>query len=170
MQRLGLLESDKDYLITIKDLEEYGIDIPDNYKAYETGSRVSWLDGSMIIEYEYEQIDNGEPDNGEPVIYIHCSVGINKSESDARLSFEARQVGMGLGELEVRNRDDEFSWGENSLFCETMWEEIPCGMVFAGYKDNYDYFLMIAGFYFEDADMWKELISPHLANLEGLSN
>jgi hypothetical protein len=68
--RIALLETDFEVLVTVSDLEPYGIDIPDDYKEYEEGKRQSWPDGPLDMEYEYEQ-----PEGGDGGVYIYCSAG-----------------------------------------------------------------------------------------------
>jgi hypothetical protein len=47
-------QGDRDLVLGIEQLEPHGLTLPADFAAYEKLSRERWIDGSVMIEYEFD--------------------------------------------------------------------------------------------------------------------
>jgi len=153
-----LQPGDQNVLVTLGSLAEFGLALPDGYGEHEKFSRTLMIDGSLMLEYEFQTPDGGPP-------FVYSSVELHPSPRDACLSFSAGNLGLRMSTLEATDRNDLFSYGEKSRFALVQNEGKPVGNVFAMCRSRTAMLVMFVGLYFDDTDAWRALIEPRLEAL-----
>ena len=157
----GSLEpGDRQLLLTASALEPYGIRLPGDVSAYETLSREKWFDGSVMLEYEFDATSRRTP------IYMYSLVEIHPTQLDACLSHESTMVGTKIAGIELRKRNDLFDYGDRSDFGILMSDDRPYGNYFSMCRGRTSFSVMLSGVYFDDGEVWGELVAPALEALE----
>jgi len=153
-------EGDKALLVTIRDLEPYGLDLRRHAEA-ESFDKDLYLDGSLDLEYEFES-----PEGADENVYIMSTATFDMSRRDALISYRAMRAGLGIGlrfsELEVEMDPGFFSWGNESYFGHLEHEGRVGGAVFSTRLGNRCYAVILAGVYFSDPEEWSAFITPKL--------
>jgi hypothetical protein len=161
-----LSEADKRLFLRPADLARYGFQY-DDPASYEKFSKSRQLDGAYQLKYEFK------PDGSERRrVFIYASVSVAQSESDAALNQSAEAVGMVIGlkasgveERELRTKSGN---GQSKLRLLVKGDK-PLGNIFTVRDGRKTYFLVMTGFYFDDAEDWKKLVAPKLEQLAGYS-
>lgn len=153
-------ESDKSVLLRAEDfvpwIEDFEVD-----PTLETYTKIRNIDKSYELDYTYEADD----------LYLYCSIGVDTSESDARISYGALTAGLSIGaafdsDVEYRERK-LMTWGHQSK-CALMHVEgsdAPVGNLFACREGKRTFLVIFGGFHFDDAEMLRELLEPVLERL-----
>lgn len=151
-----LEEGDRDRVLTIEQLQPYGLVIPENFESYESLEREQWFDGSYAVTYEFQG------PGGLPSLY--STAERHASDAEACSSFSAVNFGLslGLGDDELVIRDDLFRFGDKSRFGLVMADGKPVGNYFAMCRGNASFMVLLAGIYFDDGKQWEELIGSTL--------
>ena len=151
-------EGDHELLLKVEDLAEYGLELPRGYKAFESMSKESWFDGSVMIEYEFYNPDN--PD----LPFIYSMAEVHRTRSDASVSYSTGNFAapLGLGDAEMVDRDNKFSYGDNSRNAWLLYNGQQYGNYFAMHDGRTVFTVITSGFYFDDDELWKELLEPTL--------
>ena len=157
-----LEEGDRDLVLTIGQLQPYGLSLPPDFAAYESLTRERWIDGSVMIEYEFEAPE----ELGLP--YLYSTAERHPSRADACTSFVAGNLGARLGGVELSERNDLFRFGDKSRFGLIMAEGNPAGNFFGMCRGKTAVLVMLGGFYFDDGDTWGELLRPSLDALHSM--
>ena len=158
--------ADREAVLGITDVALWIDDfLPDTSK--ESLKKTRFLDKSYDIEYEYDDLLN----NDAP--YLLCSITIEPSLSDARISYAAMKAGFGLGfsgEPGVKRalRNDLFRWGDKSEFSLLEADGRSFGNLFVGRKGKRVYMITISGVYFDETAAIHELLDEKLRALERL--
>jgi len=154
-------EGDRDLVLKAEDLLPYGIDLPRGYATWETLKREKWIDSSFAVEYEFEPPEDAE------LPYLYSLTERHTSKSDACNSYSAGNIGLpfGLGDNELDVRDDLYSYGDESRFGLLTAEGQPFGNYFAMCKGRAAVMIVLGGLYFDDGEMWAELIQPMLGEV-----
>ena len=134
----------------------------DPQAEFEVFSRLTYLDGTKELEYEYdEELNDSAP-------WISCTVTYERRRADAVTSYEGAWLGI-VGALKLsgepvtcEDRSDLFRWGDRSRFGVLKHDGDPYGNLFSARKGKLVYFFMITGLYFDDAASIKELLEPVL--------
>ena len=151
--------AERDLLVTLTSLSEFGLALPDGYAQHEQLRRERNSDGSLSIEYEFQTQDGAPP-------FVYSSARIFSSPSEACLFYSADNLGVRLSSLVPTDRNDLFQYGEKSRFALVESQGKPVGNVFAMCHSRTTLLVMIVGIYFDDTDSWRALIEPRLEALE----
>ena len=150
---------DVDLLVTVERLSQAGLDLPADYRQYESYKRQRITGGVVMLEYEFEMPDDGP-------IYIYSLAELHRTPRDACHSFSAGNVGIWFTGLELTERNDLFQYGSKSRFAVIENEGTHVGNMFAMCQSRTAMLVMFVGLYFDESGVWSEFIVPHLAALE----
>ena len=154
---------ERNLVVTLESLSEFGLALPDGYAEHETLHRERRSDGSLSIEYEF-QTPGGDPP------FVYSNARIFSSPTAACLSFSADNLGVRLSSLEPIDRNDLFSYGERSRFGLVESQGKPVGNVFAMCRSRTSLLVLFVGIYFDDTASWRALIEPRLQALEAFES
>lgn len=151
-------EGERDLVLRIGQLKPYGLTLPKGFEAYEHFSKERWIDGSFVITYEFEAPEKSL------LPYLSSMAELHPSNADACASYTAGNYGvpLGLGDAELSIRDDLFEFGDQSRFAYLTLDDEPIGMYFAACSGRTAVMIVMGGFYFDDIELWTELINPIL--------
>jgi len=155
---LPVRPGDSDLVVTAERLAEFGLELPDDYRSFESVERERSL-GVTSIEYELDL-----PDSGPPCVY--SLVEVHPRGESACASLWAVNLGLRLGGLEVEDQGDGFAYGERSRFGIIANDGSPVGNVFLMCRGRSSILVMFVGLYFDQPEAWREFISPLLDRLE----
>ncbi len=158
--------ADKEVVLGIEDVDLWldGFS-PDSSK--ESLKKTKCLDKSDDIEYEYDDsLDDDAP-------YLMCSITVEPSISDARISYTAVKTGLSLGfcgEPGVKRvpRNDLFRWGDKSEFSLLKADGLSFGNLFVGRKGKRVYMITLSGVFFDDPVEIRDLLGEKLRAVERL--
>ena len=153
-----LEEGDRDLVLKIGQLEPYGLGLPRDYSSFESFKRQQWIDGTFSVEYEFQAPGQLQ------LPYLYSITEKHSSKGDACKAYAAGNFGVpiGLGDIELSVQNDLFQFGDKSRFALLMIEDEPVGNYFAMCHGKTSLMLILTGFYFDDGEMWAELISSTL--------
>ncbi len=158
-------EGDRELVVRIGQLQPYGLSLPEGFESYEKFSKHRWLDGSVVIDYEFDApLDLDLP-------YLSVMSELHPTNDDACASYRAGNVGvpLGLGGPELSIRDDIYEYGDESRFAYLLTlNDEPMGMYFAMCSGRTAFMLVTGGVYFEDSEQLAELLDPVLERLVAL--
>jgi hypothetical protein len=118
------------------------------------------------LTYEYEW---NHPETG---IYIQSGASFFESERDARNTYIAMDVGLGIGlavegeSVRQEEMTSSFTWGDQSKATRIVGPHGPSGTFFVGRKGTRVYYFVIGGVYFDSPQTLEALLSPQLAAFE----
>jgi len=128
--------------------------------------KTRFIDDSYDIDYDFDVPE--DPD----APYLNCNITIEKTETDAAASYVGRWAGAILGmqiiggaDVEVIERDDLFSWGDESTFAILSIDGEPFGNMFSTRDGNRAFFIVFSGMYTDDGEIAGELLLPALNQL-----
>lgn len=152
-------EQDHALVLKVGQLREYGLSLPRGYQAHETMNKERWFDGSVTIEYEFDVPD--DPD----MPFVYSVAEVHKTRSDAAVSYSTGNFAapLGLGDAEMVDHSELFRYGDASKFALFTYNGEPYGNYFAMQDGKTVFMVMTSGFYFDDAELWAELIEPTLS-------
>lgn len=159
---VAISEQEKALLLTPQVFESYDIYIPPSLEGQYKKTR--YLDGSFDLDFEFEA-----PEDLKDYVYIYQTISFDKSESDAKISYKSVDFGMNLFDeegVEYIDLNEEFSYGDESVFRLVKNEYGFVGNTFQFRKGSISMALVIYGIYFDDGGYWKEFIGPHLKILD----
>ena len=158
---LPLEPAEREMLLRAGDLVAHGYGFEDP-APYEKFDKTRYLDGSSEIAYEFETPD-GEVD--QP-LYLNVTLTFEKNFADAMVSYGSTKTAMkyGLKATGIRVREIEgfYPYGDASEFSVLEKDGQPVGNLFATRHGNRIYLLVMSGMYFDDAEVWEELMKPRL--------
>ncbi|MFM1561563.1 MAG: hypothetical protein VCA73_08790 [Roseibacillus sp.] len=132
----------------------------------ETWSAQRYLDGSMEIDYEYD-------DPSPSMIYINCSLSVDASVSDAKYSFGGYWQGMKLGtkigggaSVDIETANHIFKWGDASRFAFLKSGGSRYALVFVTRKGRKVFYLTIANALLEDPAEIDAFLQPFLERFD----
>lgn len=152
--------TDRDFVLTMGELQPFGADLPLDFEAYESISRRTFTDGSVAIEYEFEAPE----ELGLP--YLYSIAETHPSNDSACESFAAGNAGARSGGIEVQERNDIFRYGDDSLFGLLVEDGDPYGNLFSMCRGRTSFMVILGAFYFDDGESWAELIVPTLEAID----
>lgn len=160
-RKLTVYETDKPFFLRARDLVDYGYGFQEIEK-YETFSKAKAIDGSYDIEYEFETPD-AEKDN-RLFLYVLVTVGTKKSAAQLAQGTEKIAVlyslkAEGIEEEEIPNF---YRYGDSSAFYLLKKKGKPIGNYFTAREASRTYTVILSGMYFDDPQVWKELMEPKL--------
>ena len=131
----------------------------------ERALKTTYFDKSWELTYEYD-----DPREGAP--YLDCTVTFERKRSDTLTSYTAlwasARLGIqafGEGDVDLVEPDDGYEWGEASKFAILTTEGAPAGNVFIARKGTAIFFLIVAGWYYEDPADFGAMIEPYLERM-----
>lgn len=132
---------------------------------FETSYKQRLWDGSFEIGYEYQ-----EPDD-QSELFVMFNASFEPNVGDSRLSYGAYRAGMTVGTriaggAELQEREDLFSWGDESVFGLLLVDGRPAGNYFVGRKGALAVVCMFSGIYFDEAESIAALLEPPLQRTE----
>ncbi|MDH5232208.1 MAG: hypothetical protein OEZ58_24400 [Gammaproteobacteria bacterium] len=151
-----LKTGDHDLVLRIAQLEPYGLHLPPGHQTYERFKRKQWLDGTVMIEYEFE----APAELALP--FLASNAEFHSSSTNACKQLSASRIGLALAGVELDERSDFFQHGEKSRFIILMDKGEPMGNYFGMCKGKQLFEVILGGFYFDDAKLWEELLTPIL--------
>ena len=158
--------ADREAVLDISDVALWIDDFsPDSSK--ESLKKTKYIDKSYEIEYEYDDSLNDDAP------YLMCSITVEPSISDARISYTAVKAGFSLGfsgEPGVKRvaRNDLFRWGDDSEFSLLKASGLSFGNLFVGRKGKRVYMITVSGIYFDESAEIRDLLGEKLRALERL--
>ena len=160
-RKLPFQEADKALLLRAQELRDYGYEFNSTEK-FESFTRTKAIDGSYEIEYEF-QTPEGERENP---LFLYVLVVVGKQKVDAQISQGAEKLVLlyglkaeGITEEEIPNF---YRYGDSSSFYLLKKEGNPVGNYFTVREGAKTYSIIISGFYFDDPEVWKEIMEPKL--------
>ena len=163
---IPVTSADREAVLDITDVALWIDDFsPDTSR--ESLKKTKYLDKSYEIEYEYDDSLNDDAP------YLLCSITVEPSISDARISYTAVKAGFSLGfsgEPGVKRvaRNDLFRWGDDSEFSLLKASGLSFGNVFVGRKGKRVYMITVSGVYFDESKEIRDLLGKKLRALERL--
>lgn len=160
-RKLTVLESDKTIFLRAQDLVDYGYQFSDIEK-YESFSKAKAIDGSYDVEYEFETPD-AEKNNP---LFLYVVVSVGKKKRDAQISQGGEKIAL-LYSLKAQGIEEEeipdfYRYGDSSSFYVLKKEGKPIGNYFTVREGAKTYSVIISGRYFDDPQVWKEIMEPKL--------
>ena len=154
---------DRTLLVTTDDLAARVADF-EVQSGVEQLKKTKGLDGSVVLEYEYK------PTGG--ALFLNTTVTTERSASTATTNYASLRVGHGLGfsmsadkQTKMEDRNDLFSWGDESHHALITHSGKPVGNLFAARKGRHIYSVMVVGVYFDSTETIGDLLLPKLEQL-----
>jgi hypothetical protein len=160
---LTVTPADRELLVTTADIEpRVGSFKP--VPGVEKVTKTKGLDGAIELEYVYDQSDKG--------MYLSTTVITDSSPSSAATTYAGLRVGHGVGfslsadnKSKMEDREDLFSWGDESRSALITYDGKPVGNLFVTRKGRHIYSFMIVGVYFDSEEVMSDLLLPKLQQL-----
>ncbi len=154
-------------VLSAEDFVPYGLVRPKGaVDVTWAGSR--WFDGSKEIEYTYVTLDESEP----MPFYLYVSVDLGTSSADAATTYLATMAGAKLGsEMESMERvklSDSCVYGDKCALFLITRDDQPLGNQFFLQVGHSAYSVQSAGLYFDEPEVWHELIASKVVALKAL--
>ncbi len=145
--------------------EGFGFEIGDTAQR-ESYKKMRYFDGSYELEYEFEA-----PDESPDYIYVYSSLSVERKASDAMTVYLAMDVGfrignMAAGDVDIVEDNEFYQYGDASKFKRIVHEGRQIGNMFITRSGKRVYFVVVSGTYFDDAQLWGEVIGERLAAFE----
>ncbi len=154
--------TDRDFVLTMGELQPFGVDLPLDFEMYESISRRTLTDGSVAIAYEFEAPE----ELGLP--YLYSVTETHPTPAEACESFAVGNAGARSGGIEVQERNDIVRYGDDSLFGLLVEDGEPYGNLFSMCHGRTSFMVILGAFYFDDGASWAELIEPILEAIDSL--
>ncbi len=157
-------DHEKEFLITVNELEEYGVVIDDPSEA-ESFQVKRNLDGSTEIEYEY---DSENDSSNADILWLKSEAEVLGSVELASTAFEDRisayKIGAFLGnsEVEIIENPELFTLGNENYSAYFEKDGKKLGNLLVTRKGDTVFSLLMIGFYFDEPELLHELMSPKL--------
>jgi hypothetical protein len=128
--------------------------------------KVRYLDGSREMTYEY-----GNPEETDEPLYVWHTISVERNAKDARDAYAglqfANRLGLGKAEgVQEVERNDLWTWGDQSRCVVLHSQGQPFGNIFMGRKGRRYFVLIISGLYFNKAVDIKSFLDPLLKKLD----
>lgn len=131
----------------------------------EVVRKVRYLDGTYELDLEYDVPE----DDAQP--YLSTTVSVERTVKDAFVIFEtswkATRLGLNIYDTDMGLREDNdfFSFGDRSRHGFIVFEDQTAGNMFVTQIDKKVFMFMISGFYFDDSEVFADLLMPRLERL-----
>lgn len=161
-------DSEKELLVTVQDLEVFGIVDPGHAKCESFMAKKNF-DRSLEIEYEY---DFEKDPACVPSLWIKSEAEIAPSEEQASTSFGDRINAYKLGAsltwqgVEIEEDPTLLSMGDESFGAFLVKDDTKLGNVFIIRKGNTVLSLLLAGVYTGEPAAIEELLAPKLSKVK----
>lgn len=166
-EEVPVTAQDREVVITAHDVRETMMEPVRIMARYETTRKTrSTLDGAISVEYEYDDGEDG-------VLYVLSTVIVERDAKAARLTYTGMKMGVNIfvrieGDIEERQHDDVFKWGDASKFVTYYSDGEPFGNMFIARKGKRIFYLETSGVYYdyESRESFDSLVSEKLRRLE----
>ncbi len=159
-------QAERDVVIDIDDVELWSVGFAFQPDA-EVLRKIQHFDGSIEVDYEYEHPVEAEP------FYLSCSSSVEISVEDAEIGYKLLRGTvdmlvplMGGEGAALTTRNDQFAWGDMSVWTDFEVDGVVIGHTFIGRKDERLLLMMLVGLTFEFADDIEGFMGPTLAALD----
>ena len=142
----------------------------DTYAPDYSGEKLiktRFFDGSYDVDYDYDVPE----DPNAP--YLNCNITVEKNNADAKISYAGMWAGaivgmhmLGDGDVDVTERNDIFSWGDESTFAILSIDGEPFGNMFSAREGTHVFFIIFSGIYTDDGESASDLLLPALNHLQ----
>ncbi|HEY2335920.1 MAG TPA: hypothetical protein VGI18_00960 [Burkholderiales bacterium] len=149
-------EADKTVVLRAAELARFGYRF-DNIEALETFTRKRHLDGTSEIAYRFQSPP------GSKVLFLHVSVKVAKSESDAAFTQGAEKVGLMIGFKKSGVEERELAAPPAGKLSLLVKDERPIGNIFTASHGGKTFLLVMTGLYFDDPALWQKVIEPSMS-------
>jgi hypothetical protein len=151
-------DADKALFLRVADLAQFGVRYP-NAEAAETFAKARQADGSYEITYDFEVTGDARP------LYLHGSVNIGRTSTDATLTESAEKIGLLIAFKRSGVEEREVAGVRAGKLTLLVKNDVPIGNVFTLRDGNKSHLFIISGLYVKDAAVWQKLMAPKLENL-----
>jgi len=166
-KEVPLSAEDKTLLVSPYDLIEYfeGFDVDEEAISM---SKKKYADGAEELTLEYQSTGEGQP-------YLSVSVDREIAVKDTAFGYKAIwhgfTIGLNLGDrnFEVKEVTDFIALGDESRFGIVYYENKQVGNVFVIRAGANIYSLIMLGFYFDEAELFNDVLAERIAVLQGSS-
>lgn len=157
---LSVDEADKAVFLRVQDLVRYGYKFKD-IEVHESFKKQKMLNGATELAYEFKT-----PEGEQQPLYINIRATVASKQIDASFKQGAETSGLyyGLmkGGMKQQELKDFYHYGDASSFYLLTKEGNPVGNYFTMRQGKKTYLLIVFGLYFDDPQLWKDLIEPKL--------
>lgn len=156
---------DRELAVTAEDILHHAPDVQVDPTLGKL-RKVSHVDRSRELEYEFEAAEGTGP------LYIFFNASVQPTNNDAQWAYSGLGIGLGYGfarggeNLQQEERNDLWSYGEQSRCVILTNKHGKVGNLFVARKGRRVFMLLIVGVYFEDSGAISELLTPMLERLE----
>jgi hypothetical protein len=161
MSESSIDDKEKALLLRARDLAEYGY-LLENPERYESFTKTRYPDGSSEINYEFNTPDTED----KYPMYLSVTISLETKSSDAMITQGVESLattfglkGGGVTQREIKNF---YSYGDSSSFYVLEIKGEPVGNMFTVRDKKKVYTLLVTGKYFDDPEVWGELMGPKL--------
>ena len=160
-------KAQRDVVLTGAELVPFGFASPTGAIDENWESR-RWFDGSREIEYTYETQHESE----QMPLYLSVSVSWETSRPDAIGVYGATLLGFKLGlaaeSIESHELTDSCKYGDRCTLLLLTRDRRPLGNQFVLQAGSSVYIVQIFGLYFDEPEVWHEMIVPKVTALKNL--
>ncbi|MDY7228559.1 hypothetical protein [Hyalangium rubrum] len=160
---MTVTEADRALLVTTDDLVPR-LEGFSPQPSIEKLTKKKGLDGTIELEYLYDLSNRG--------LYLASMVTTDTTASSAKATYTSLRVGQGLGlsiagdsGTKMEERDDLFTWGDESRTALITNKGKPVGNVFTARKGRHSYTFVLVGVYFDSNETLSDLLLPKLERL-----
>jgi hypothetical protein len=139
------------------------------HKKYESATKGQFmLDGSIELNYEYD-----DPSDAAPAIM--CFVSLETSSKEAKATYFGYHIGSSIGNrlqsgVTLEERNEFFRWGDQSRSAVVMYEGQPAGHYFICRKGKNVFVVEFTGVTFaEDRETFAKMLRPCLEAMDDAS-
>jgi hypothetical protein len=161
-------EADKGLMLRAGDLVPFGYGLTDTQR-FETFDKSRLFDGSWDITYEYQT----PASETEHSMFLNITINLERRDADAMVSYGALKTALKYGlesnGVKAKERPQFYTYGDASEFYVLEKDGGPIGNLFAVRHGSRVYLLMLSGMYFDDPDVWKEVIHEKLVKFSTYS-
>jgi hypothetical protein len=163
----GLSDEERDIVLTAAELLSYGFTSPTG-ATDETWDGWRWFDGSKEIDYTYQTLDESE----QMPLYLSVNIGWETTHTDAIATYGATLLGFKVGSatesVERLQLTDSCEYGDRCVLFLLTHEQRPIGNQYVLQVGRAVYSVQLFGLYFDEPEVWREVIVPKVAALKGL--
>jgi hypothetical protein len=153
--------NDKALFLRPADLGRFGFRF-ENAAVHETFAKTRHFDGTYELSYQFQTPESQQ----ENRLYIYTSVSVERRASDAMISQKAERLGLLVGlkseGTEEREVAGSFPYGDDVRLALLVKGGNTIGNTFTVRDQEKTYLLVLSGVYFDNAELFKEVIGPKM--------
>jgi hypothetical protein len=160
-------DEERGIVLTAPELQSYGFTSPIG-AIDETWDGWRWFDGSREIDYTYQTLNESE----QMPLYLSVNIGWETTHSDAVATYGATLLGFKVGSatesIERQQLTDSCEYGDRCTLFLLTRDQRPLGNQFVLQVGRTVYTVQLFGLYFDEPEVWHEVIVPKVAALKRL--